>query len=161
MRQKNLQENRNTYFCSRKAAQLTREAAEEIVSFSKDRLEKIENRGALPHPDEVLSMAKAYKDPSLCNYYCSNECPIGQAYVPEIKLKDIAQITLEMLAKLNQLNRQQERLIEITVDGMICEDEQPDFQQILSTLESMSMAIESLKLWVKHEEAAGRIVSKK
>lgn len=106
-------------------------------------------------------MAKAYKDPSLCNYYCSNECPIGQAYVPEIKLKDIAQITLEMLAKLNQLNRQQERLIEITVDGMICEDEQPDFQQILSTLESMSMAIESLKLWVKHEEAAGRIVPKK
>lgn len=155
--QKTDRENRNIYFCSRKAAGLTREAAEEHIAFSKDRLEKIENRGALPHPDEVLAMAKAYKDPRLCNYYCANECPIGRAYIPEVKLKDIAQITLEMLAKLNQLIRQKDRLIEITVDGAICEDEQPDFQQILETLNSMSMTIDSLKLWAEHEKLSGRM----
>ena len=90
------------------------------------------------------------------HYYCSHDCPIGQIYVPEIELKNIAQITLEMLDKLNQLVRQKERLIEITVDGVICEDEQLDFQQILQTLNSMSMTIDALKLWAEHEKAAGR-----
>ena len=52
----------------------------------------------LPHPDEVLVMAEKYKQPSLCNYYCANQCPIGQEYVPEIKVKDLSQIVLEMLA---------------------------------------------------------------
>ena len=156
MEQKSGKENRNAYFCSRQNAGLTREKAEERVAFSKDRMEKIEKRGALPHPDEVLAMARAYKDPKLCNYYCSHDCPIGQTYIPEIKLKNIAQITLEMLDRLNQLVRQKDRLIEITVDGVICEEEQTDFQLILETLNSMSMTIDSLKLWAEHERAAGR-----
>ena len=33
-------------------------------------------------------MADKYKQPSLCNYYCANQCPIGQQYVPEIKSTD-------------------------------------------------------------------------
>lgn len=155
-KQKVDKENKNAYYCSRKAAGLTREDAESFVHFSKDRIEKIENRGSIPHPDEVLAMSKAYKDPLLCNHYCSNECILGKAYVPEVKLKDIAQITLEMLAMLNQLVRQKDRLIEITVDGKICEDEQPDFQRILETLSAMSTTIESLKIWAKQEEASGR-----
>lgn len=64
-------------------------------------------------------MAEGYKMPNLCNYYCSNECPIGRRYVPEIKIKDLSQIILEMIASLNAMNKKQERLIEITADGMI------------------------------------------
>ncbi len=37
-------------------------------------------------PEEVLIMADKYKSSELCNYYCSNQCPIGQQYVPEIIL---------------------------------------------------------------------------
>ena len=50
-----------------------------------DRIEKIESDKTLPHPDEVMAMAQCYKMPSMCNHYCSNECPIGKEYVPEIK----------------------------------------------------------------------------
>ncbi len=28
-------------------------------------------------------MADCYKNPALCNYFCSHECPIGIEYVPE------------------------------------------------------------------------------
>jgi len=47
---------------------------------------------------------------NLCNYYCANQCPIGQQYVPEIKTKDLSQIVLEMLASLNSMNKQKERM---------------------------------------------------
>ncbi len=72
-------------------------------------------------------MAEKYKQPSLCNYYCANQCPIGQHYVPEIKIKDLSQIVLEMLASLNSMENKKERLIEITVDGKITSDELEDF----------------------------------
>ena len=72
-------------------------------------------------------MADKYKSPELCNYYCSNQCPIGQQYVPEIKMKELPQIILETVASLNKMNKKQERLIEITADGIIDNDELDDF----------------------------------
>lgn len=150
MGRKSTKENKNIYQLSREALGLTREAAAEKLEFlSSDRIEKIENEKSLPHPEEILTMADAYKNPSLCNYYCSHECPIGQQYVPEIQIKDLSQITLEMLASLNTLNRDKDRLIEITVDGRISEDELEDFHKIQSQLAQISQAIDSLKLWVQ------------
>ena len=87
-------------------------------------VEKIDNEKVLPHPEEVLVMSEKYKSPELCNYYCANQCPIGQQYVPEIKMKELPQIILETVASLN---KKQERLIEITADGIIDDDELDDF----------------------------------
>ena len=121
-------ENKNIYHTTRESLQLTREAASDLLEvISPERIEKIENERSLPHPDEVLIMAEKYKQPNLCNYYCANECPIGQQYVPEIKIKDLSQIVLETVASLNSLNKQKERFIEITVDGKITGDELEDF----------------------------------
>lgn len=63
-----------------------------------------------------------------------------------MQLKDVSQITLEMLANLNKMVKIKERLIEITVDGKINSEEVPDFRNILQTLDQMSMAIDSMKL---------------
>ena len=113
-------ENKNVYFRNREKLGLTREEASEVLGgLTADRIEKIENERSLPHPDEVLLMAEGYKAPQLCNYYCANECPIGQQYVPEIQVKDLSRIILEMIAALNVARKQQERLIEITADGEI------------------------------------------
>lgn len=148
---------KNVYHVSRENAQLTREDASEKLFISSDRIEKIENRGSIPHPDEVLAMADTYKDPMLCNYYCSHECPIGQAYIPEVQLKDISQITLEVLATMNKLSKVKERLVDITVDGVVEDSEIKDFGSILDILNKMSLTIESLKMWVKNEMIAGNI----
>lgn len=151
-------ENKNIYHKTREALQLTRESASELLeSISPERIEKIENERSLPHPDEVLIMAKKYKHPSLCNYYCANQCPIGQQYVPEIKIKDLSQITLEMIASLNSLSKQKDRLIEITVDGVIAGDELDDFIYIQEELERISIAVETLQLWSERMLATGAI----
>jgi len=158
MGRKSTKENKNIYQTSREEVGLTREAAAELLEFiSSDRIEKIENEKSLPHPDEILAMADCYKNPTLCNYYCSHECPIGQEYVPEVKLKDLSQITLEMLASLNSLEKEKTRLIEITVDGVISEDEKEDFERIQNQLAQIAMAVDSLQLWVQKAIVDGKI----
>ncbi len=151
-------ENKNIYHKTREALHLTREAASELLeSMAPERIEKIENERCLPHPDEVLVMAKRYKQPNLCNYYCANQCPIGQQYVPEVKIKDLSQIVLEMLASLNSMNKRKERLIEITADGVISDDELADFIFIQKELERISITVETLQLWAERMLATGAI----
>lgn len=158
MGRNSIKENKNIYQQSREDASLTREAAAEQLEFiSESKIEKIEYEKVLPHPDEVLAMAKCYKNPSLCNYYCSHECPIGQEYVPEVTFKELSQIILEMLASLNALEKEKNRLIEITVDGLISDDELSDFKKIQAQLSQISLAIDSLQLWVDKALLDGKI----
>lgn len=158
MGRKSTKENKNIYQISRENMGYTRDAAAEQLGFiSADRIEKIENEKTVPHPEEVLAMAAGYKNPSLCNYFCSHECPIGREYVPEVKAKELSQITLEMLATLNKLTKEKERLIEITVDGELSEDEISDFLKIKEELEKMALAIDSLNLWINQAIVSGKI----
>ena len=151
-------ENKNIYHQTREALGLTREAASELLqTLSPERIEKIENRRCLPHPDEVLLMAEKYRQPSLCNFYCANQCPIGQQYVPEITIKDLSQIVLETLASLNTMQQKKDRLIEITVDGHISGDELADFVHIQEELEKISVAVETLQLWCERMLDIGAI----
>ena len=149
-----IKENKSPYQEAREQLGLTRAKASELLECITDtRLEKIE-RGTYPaHPDEILVMAEKYNKPELCNYFCVNECPIGNKFVPAVKQKDLPTITLEMLNTINNLNESKERLVEITVDGQITEDELADFKQIKENLDKMSDAIESLKLWTMNAMA--------
>ena len=114
MGKRSIKKDKNIYQLSREELELTREKASERMEFiSADRIEKIESGKSLPHPDEILAMAECYKKPSLCNYFCSHECQIGQQYVPEIKEKALSQIVLEMLSLLNSVEEEKNRFIEI------------------------------------------------
>ena len=151
-------ENKNIYQTTREGLKLTREAASELLeTISPERIEKIESERSMPHPDEVLLVSDQYKQPSLCNYYCANQCPIGQQYVPEIKVKDLSQIVLETIASLNAMQTKKNRLIEITVDGQITGDELADFVYIQEELEKISVAVETLQLWCERMLDTGAI----
>ena len=151
-------ENKTIYHTTRENLGLTREKASELLeSIPPERIERIENEKSLPHPEEVVIMADKYKTPHLCNYYCANQCPIGQKYVPEIKIKDLSQIVLEMLASLNSMNKQKDRLIEITADGKIDDEEVKDFIFIQEELQRISITVETLQLWVEKMLATGVI----
>lgn len=157
MGKKSTKEDKNIYFLSREEAGMTRAEAAEALYISEDRIERIEYEKSAPHPDEVLAMADCYKNPTLCNYFCAHECPIGREYVPEVKIKDLSQITLEMLANLNALTKEKDRLVEITVDGNITPDEMPDFKRIQNRLEEMSLVVDALKLWFDNAVSTGQI----
>ncbi len=151
-------EHKNVYQRSREQAGLTREeASERLECISPERIERIESEKVRPRPEDVLRMALVYRNPALCNHYCSQECEIGKVHVPEVQFKELSQITLEIIAHLNALTREKDRLIEITVDGEITEDERADFEVIRENLEQMSLTVDALKLWIDHAIATGRM----
>ena len=150
-------ENKTIYQVARENMGYSREKASEITQIEAFKIERIENEKIQADPWDVVSMSKAYKEPTLCNHFCSNECPIGIKYVPEVTVKDLSQVVLEMLASLNSMKRSQERLIEITADGVIENDELADFIHIQEELERISVTVESLQLWTEQMLANGKI----
>ena len=151
-------ENKNPYFRRREELKLTRDQASELLeSIPPERIEKIENERVSPHPDEIMIMADKYKSPELCNYYCSNQCPIGERYVPEIKMQDLSQIVLNTVDSLNTVQDQQRRFINIAADGVIDDAEIDDFVDIQEELEKISIAVETLQLWSEQMLANGSI----
>lgn len=158
MARASVKENKNIYHLTRESLDLTREKAGELLEgMSPERIEKIENERIIPHPEDILIMAKGYKAPHLCNHYCSQQCPIGQEYVPEIKTSELSQIVLEMLAHLNSMNSEKDRLVEITYNGRIDSHEMDDFIRIQQKLEHISLTVEALQLWSEKMLATGAI----
>ena len=62
-----------------------------------------------------------------------------------------------MLASLNAMEKEKNRLVEITVDGVISEDEKKDFNKIKSELESIQLSISSLQMWIENAMITGKI----
>ena len=158
MGRKSIKKNKNIYFTSREDSGLTRAQASEAMGYiSESRIDKIENGRTAVQPDDVVAMAKAYKKPALCNYYCTHECRIGQDNVTELKPASFAELSLGIFNSLNALNAQKERLMEIAEDGTVRDDEMKDFLEIQENLNKISATIESLKLWVNQAVADGKI----
>jgi transcriptional regulator with XRE-family HTH domain len=158
MGKRSVKENKNIYQISRENRNLTREAAsEELVFISPERIEKIESGKSAPHPDEVLAMERCYRNPELSNWFCTHECPIGMKYEQEVKLKSLAQVTVETLAALHAMEQEKDRLVEISVDGRVNDFERKDFDRILEKLKSIDRAIRSMQIWLEHALQTGKI----
>ncbi len=153
-----VKQNKTRYQLAREDLGLSREKASDLLeTISPERIEKIESQRCLPYPEEVLTMAQKYRRPVLCNYYCSHQCPIGKEYVPEVQIKELSAIVLEMLASLNSVDKKKDRLIEITADGKIDGEEIEDFIAIQQELERISVTVETLQLWVEKMLLSGQI----
>ena len=153
MGRKSTKENKTRYQLAREAANMTRDDVDEATNgaVSRSRIEKIEN-GQLPQPYDVVELSKLYKSPDLCNYYCTNECEIGKKYVPKVEtIHDLPQITLSILSRLNTLNSDKDRIIDIVSDGQITDDEKESFEEFKDHLLQMTEAVEALKLWAEKE----------
>ncbi len=142
---------------------LSREEVEKATDgkLSVRRLEKIETNQALPHPEDIIEMARVYKMPELNNYYCTNECAIGKRYIPSVRVGNLSQIVLQMLNTLEDLDEQKRRLVQITVDETISDDEMQDFAKIKKMIEQISMEAQALQVWVEQQDNEGKINKKK
>lgn len=149
MGKQSTRENKTIYQLCREAQGLTREKASELMpGLSASRIEKFEYELQEPTPYDIIQMADCYKRPDLCNYYCSHKCTIGERYVPEVEVSELSNIILETIASLNEINPLTGRLIQIARDGKIRDDEIKDFAFISQKLDEVSLAVDSLNLWV-------------
>ena len=152
MGRKSVKQNKTIYQQVRESCNLTRDDAADILTISAHRIYRIED-GSPIHPDEVCMMARVYNEPTLYNYYCSRECPIGkERKVCEIKNDNIFEILVNMNVCLTEAMAQRDRLMAILADGNITQNEEKEFDEIRKTLNSMLSTIESLKLWVEKND---------
>ena len=143
-------QNKTMFQLKREELGLSREKAAEMLNgITAERLYNIEHRKTNPTPEDILIMADAYNDPTLCNAYCSHQCRIGQRYVPHVEVGELPGITLGLISTLNKVDGMKNRLIEICADGGIDETEQDDFNEIQANLEQLSLAVEALQLWTE------------
>ena len=157
-----MEQNKNIYADARKKAGMTQAKASALMdTISEDRLARIEKDKVNVTPEDILEMAAAYKRPDLCNYYCAHECAIGKQEVPALKISQLSDIVLNMLTSLNAMDEKKNRLIEITADGKITDDEIEDFAKIQSQLDRISILVDTLKLWVNQTLANGEINQEK
>ena len=63
-------------------------------------------------------------------------------------MSELSTIILETIASLNEINPLTSRLIQIARDGKITDDEIHDFAYISKKLDDVSLAINSLNLWI-------------
>ncbi len=158
MGRKSTKENKNIYQVTREKLEWTREKAAEMVpGFSPERIEKIENERVQIRPEDVKLLAEAYKAPGLCNYYCSQECPIGKGRTPRVERQDLAQIVVSTLNGISRLNQYKYRLLDIAEDGKISEDEYDDFGEIKGLLDKLQVSVSGLQLWLEEQMAQGEL----
>ena len=142
--------NKTLFQLKREELGLSREkAAERLDGITAERLYNIEHGKTAPTPEDILIMADAYNDPTLCNVYCSHQCGIGQRYVPHVEVGELPSITFGLISTLNKVDGMKNRLIEICADGGIDETEQDDFDEIQASLEQLSLSVEALQLWAE------------
>ena len=158
MGKRSTKENKNIWQESRESKNLSREAASELLQFvSADRIEKIESGRSAPHPDEVLLMEQGYGNAELSNYYCTHECPIGMKYVQKAELKELPQLTVELLSALHAMEEEQNRLIDISVDGRVNDFERKQFDVILEKLAALDRSIRGMRIWIEHALYTGKM----
>ena len=155
MGRRSTKENKTIWQITREELGLTREKAGELIpGFSPERIEKIENGRTQIQPEDALLLAEYYKAPALVNYYCCNECPIGESHAVRAESKELTQIAVETLNAVNQMSRIKDRLMEIAEDGKVCNDELEDFMKIKSVLDKLSQSVSNLQLWMDEQIAA-------
>lgn len=158
MGRKSTMENKNIYQICREECGYSRQtASDQMDAMTSSRIEKIEYETIEPTPYDVVQMADCYKRPDLCNYYCTHQCEIGDRYIPEIEVSELSTIILETIASLNEINPLTTRLIQIARDGKITDDEIKDFALISTKLDEISLAVNSLNLWVDKTAAENNI----
>lgn len=158
MGRRSVREDKSVYMTTREQQGLTREKASEMIDgITPGRLEKLETGKVSIQPEDVLMMARAYKEPGLCNYYCTHECAIGKKNIPQLEEKELPQIAIEMVNAITHLNGKKELLLQIAEDGTVSEDEYEDFASLKEKIDKLVVSVETLKLWLDKATALGKV----
>ena len=135
------------YKVARDEADLSQEIAAEFLNIGTRSLSNYENYKSTTPPDTVLAMSDVYRKPEVRARYCAEVCPIGQVYAHPVETKDLEAAALGLVKEFNDVKLIRDRLICIASDGVIGQDEQPEFGMILGELADLEQKIETLKLW--------------
>ncbi len=135
----------------------SREGAAELLGVSVSSLADYElgNTKVVP-VDKVVLMADLYNSPEIKNYYCTNECPIGEHTVHKLELAELDRLTIKVLSAFRGIDEVKDKLIDIAADGVITEHEKPELEDVLRALDEITVYSQELRLWAEKNLKQGR-----
>lgn len=120
-----------------------------MLGFGRDAIRRIENNLNKVMPvDTAVLLADLYKDPSLLNYYCLHECPIGRKRpISDERIEiDRAAVKLTKVLRKETVQWFKHGLQDIAADGMVTPDEVEAFDRIVDELREVSKIISELEI---------------
>lgn len=139
------QESRNIYQIPREAAGLTQEKAAELIDISVESIRAYETGRRTPPGRAVIKMIEIYNSPYLALQHLKSSDEVGQCYMPNVELKDLPTAVLRLQKEVNDFLKCRDEIIDITCDGVISEDEQERWNQVLKEMDDVITAIMSVK----------------
>lgn len=80
--------------------------------------------------------------------YCREMCPLG-CDTPKLELEDLDRISVRALSSFRKMSAAKEMLLDIVEDGVVSEDEKPDLDKVMATLDEVAVIAQSLRVWVE------------
>lgn len=122
----------NIYKLSRKNAGIEQGDAADALGVSIRSLQNYESdlSPSIPQLDVVRNMVILYKDRSLA-YKHIKKSPIGE-FMPELSQQTLPVATLGVVDDINNFNEVLDKLVSITRDGHITDDEVTDWKEIIN-----------------------------
>jgi transcriptional regulator with XRE-family HTH domain len=132
------------YKTGRDHADLTQEKAVEALHVSIRALSDYENGKVVPPDDVVMRMAEVYKYPQLEWLHLYHNNPIGQRILPEYQQCDLPMATVRFIKEHGDVSDLQRRILAIAADGVITEDEMPEWRIVTREITEMLAAAVTL-----------------
>ena len=163
--------NKNIYYLARiEAASVepqfsSRDTASQCLGIERSRLARIELDRVQPYPEEILIMAQQYKAPYLCDDFCKNVCAIGVNRLLGKKIRSMKQdsferLSLRFISNAHSVEETSRRLVEISKDGQVTEEEYESFRNVLASMEELTESIREIKAFIMADpELASRFGS--
>ena len=78
-------------------------------------------------------------------------------YVQKAELKELPQLTVELLSALHAMELERDNLIDISVDGRVNDFERKQFDVILGKLAALDRGIRGMRIWIEHALYTGKL----
>ena len=78
-------------------------------------------------------------------------------YVQKAELKELSQLTVELLSALHAMDLERDQLIDISVDGRVNGFERKQFDVILEKLAALDRSIRGMRIWIEHALYTGKM----
>lgn len=131
----------------------SREKAAMQLGIERSRLARIELNKIEPYAEEVRIMAREYQAPYLCEDFCNNVCPIGMERLlgekkAKIRPDSLERLSLQFLSSAQSIDDISKKLVNISKDGKVTEDEYESLHNVLQALDEISDNIRSIKAYI-------------
>ena len=135
----------------------SREKAALQLRIERSRLARIELDKIEPYAEELLIMSMAYNAPYLCLDFCNNTCPIGMERALGKNRKIISndsleRLSLRFLSSVQSIDDISKKLVNISKDGKVTEEEYESFHMVLRAMDDLSENIRNIKAYINSND---------